>query len=204
MQICSCCFSSFSSLAPFSLNAFTMTKRESGLLAPSQLAANRSSLFSKENFEEEEKKKRDVLGSRSILSMAQRPTDSDPSLKQTKPKVLYENTYQLEPVRKFRSSEAKAIIQKVLETTLQSEKYDPDRSAYNTKLISQMIKDEVVELKYERYRIVVIASIGQVDDQGLQVSSRCVWDTNLDTSASGSFKNKSLFAVATVFAVYLE
>ena len=67
-----------------------------------------------------------------------------------------------------------------------------------------VIKDTVKELNYERYRIMCIVSIGQLDEQGIQLVSRCVWDTNRDTSASGSYKNKSLFAVATVFAVYLE
>ena len=135
--------------------------------------------------------------------MAQQPADSDIAIK-TKPKVLYENTFKLEPARKFRSSEAQAIIAKVLETNLKTEAYDASRSAYNAKLIAQMIKDEVKELNYERYKIAVIASVGQLDDQGLQIASRCCWDTNFDTSASASFKNKSLFAMATVFAAYYE
>lgn len=178
-----------------------MAMKESGLLAPQTLGARKSSLFSRENFEEEQLKKRE--GNQSVISMAHQPSDSDPATR-TKPKVLYENTYQLEPVRKFRSSEAKAVIEKVLENQLKTEKYDASRSAYNAKLIAQMIKDDVKDLNYERYKITVIASVGQLDDQGLSIASRCVWDTNFDTSATASFKNKSLFAVATVFAVYLE
>ncbi len=130
-------------------------------------------------------------------------TDSEQAIK-IKPKVLYENSYKIEPDRKFRSSEAQAIIQKVLETNLKTETYDAGRSAYNAKLIAQLIKDDIKDLNYERYKIAVIASVGQLNDQGMQVASRCVWDTNFDTSASASFKNKSLFAVATVFAVYYE
>ena len=126
------------------------------------------------------------------------------STTRNRPKVLYENTYQLGPKRKFKASEAKAVIESVLESTLKTEKYDPKTSAYNSTLLAQLIKDQVKELNYERYKILVIASIGQLNDQGLQVVSRCVWDTNFDTSASASYKNKSLFAVATVFAVYLE
>ncbi len=135
--------------------------------------------------------------------MAHQP-ETDPAATKNRPKVLYENTYKLEPPRKFRISEAKAIIERILKEHLEKEHYDASRSAYTAKLLSQIIKDEVKELNYERYKIAVIASVGQLQDQGMVAASRCVWDTNLDTSASASFKNKTLFAVATVFAVYLE
>lgn len=177
-----------------------MTARESGLLAPNMLGGRNSSLFSREAFQDELAKKRH--GNRSVVSMAHQP-DTDPATK-TRPKVLYENTYKLEPPRKFRSSEAKAVIERILKEHLEKEQYDASRSAYTAKLLSQIIKDEVKELNYERYKIAVVTSVGQLQDQGMVTASRCVWDTNLDTSASASFKNKTLFAVATVFAVYLE
>ena len=96
------------------------------------------------------------------------------------------------------------IIKNTVEKYLKDEKYDANASAQMAKTLALVIKDTVKELNYERYRIMCIVSIGQLDEQGIQLVSRCVWDTNRDTSASGSYKNKSLFAVATVFAVYLE
>lgn len=55
-----------------------------------------------------------------------------------------------------------------------------------------------------RYKIVVLVHIGQLCDQSMQISSRCLWDSTNDTFATYSFKNSSLFGVGTVYAVYYE
>lgn len=71
-------------------------------------------------------------------------------------------------------------------------------------LFCQVIKARVKDLMIPRYKIIVLVHIGQLTGQSMQISSRCLWDASNDTSASYSFKNSSLFGVATVFAVYTE
>ena len=55
-----------------------------------------------------------------------------------------------------------------------------------------------------RYKIIAIVHIGQLNDQGLRLGSRCLWDQGQDTFASYEFRNNSLFAVGTVYGVYAE
>lgn len=69
---------------------------------------------------------------------------------------------------------------------------------------SQVIRARVKDLMIPRYKIVVLVHIGQLTGQSMQISSRCLWDAANDTFASYSFKNSSLFGVATVYAVYFE
>ncbi len=38
----------------------------------------------------------------------------------------------------------------------------------------------------------------------VQIASRCIWDDGKDNSASVTFRNESIYAVATLFAVYFE
>lgn len=71
-------------------------------------------------------------------------------------------------------------------------------------LPSQVIRARVKDLMIPRYKIVVLVHIGQLTGQSMQISSRCLWDASNDTFASYSFKNSSLYGVATVFAVYFE
>ena len=40
--------------------------------------------------------------------------------------------------------------------------------------------------------------------QDIRCGSRCLWDSNVDNMASASYKNSSIYAVGTVFAVYFE
>lgn len=179
-----------------------MSTKENTLYPPGQLlAVKQSSLFSRESFHEDQMKKRE--GNRSVIALAQEPEEQ---VAATKPKVLYENTYKLQPERKFHSSAAQRVINEQLETYLKSETYDPNASAQMTKTLAQIIKDAVKDLKYDRYKIVCVVTIGELlnGDVGIMQASRCVWDTNWDTFASGIYKNKTLYGVATVYAVYQE
>lgn len=175
--------------------------KESGL-AQASIAGKTSSIFAKESlYELDSLRKKEAGASTSVIALAQQP-DEKPS--KAKPKLSYENTYILEPKRKFRAGDAQIIIDQVLVKHLKDEKYDPNACKQLAKTLAEIIKSSVKELNYERYKIICIVTIGQLDEQGLRCASRCVWDTNWDTFASGSYQNKSLYGVATVYAVYYE
>lgn len=70
--------------------------------------------------------------------------------------------------------------------------------------VSQVVRARVKDLLIPRYKFVVLVHIGQLCDQSMQISSRCLWDSTNDTFATYSFKNSSLFGVGTVYAVYYE
>ena len=170
------------------------------LLLPPQLSqlAKNSSLFSTASFHEHMKKK--GTGSRSVLALGQEP-DNAPK---RKPRHVYENTFKLEPERKFQASKVKAIIEDVLEKNLAEEKYDPKACLQMVKTLSEIIKGRVKDLNYVRYKIVCSVTIGQLNDQGYRMGSRCCWDAKWDTFATANFTNKTLFAIATVWGVYYE
>nr|XP_046265607.1 dynein light chain Tctex-type 5 isoform X2 [Scatophagus argus] len=118
--------------------------------------------------------------------------------------ITMENTYQLGPYRRFPVPAVTDILRDVLTSYLQEEKYEVEWSQKMTKTICEVIKARVKDLMIPRYKIVVLVHIGQLTGQGMQISSRCLWDASNDTFASYSFKNSSLFGVATVYAVYFE
>lgn len=55
-----------------------------------------------------------------------------------------------------------------------------------------------------RYKLIVIVHIGQLNSQNIFIGSRCLWDPKSDTFSSYVFRNSSLFALASVYAVYFE
>ena len=59
-------------------------------------------------------------------------------------------------------------------------------------------------IAYERYKIIVQVTIGELRDQGVRVASRSLWDTNTDNYASASFQNQSLWCSCMVFGVYQD
>ncbi len=177
--------------------------RDTGV--PSQLSqlARDSSLFSTASFHEHMMKKRESQSNRSVVALAQEPGQGEQGSRR-KPRIHFENTYHLEPKRKFEAGKVKAIIEQILEAQLKEEKYDPKASRQMTLTLAEIIKSSVKELNYERYKIVCTVTIGQLKEQGFRAGSRCCWDVKWDTFATGSFKNKALFAIATVWGVYYE
>lgn len=119
-------------------------------------------------------------------------------------KTYYENTYKVYPDRKLSVGEVEGIIAEVLNEHLRDQLYDLVKSRQICESISQEIKDKVKALGASRYKLVVLAHIGENRKQGIEITSRCVWNENLDNFASAHFKNTSLFAQAVVFATYYE
>ena len=74
----------------------------------------------------------------------------------------------------------------------------------NVLFLLQVLKARVKDLMLSRYKIVSIVHIGQLKDQGLRMGSRCLWDQSFDTFTTYEYRNKSLFAVGTVYGIYAE
>ncbi|XP_054452612.1 dynein light chain Tctex-type 5 [Anoplopoma fimbria] len=118
--------------------------------------------------------------------------------------ITTENTYQMGPYKRIPVPAVTDILKDVLTSYLQEEKYEVEWSQKMTKTICEVIRARVKDLMIPRYKIVVLVHIGQLTGQSMQVSSRCLWDASNDTFASYSFKNRYLFGLATVYAVYFE
>ncbi|XP_056149804.1 dynein light chain Tctex-type 5 [Lampris incognitus] len=122
----------------------------------------------------------------------------------TRTVVQMENTYQMEPYKRFPASIVNDVLKDVLTSYLQEIKYEAELCRQMTKTISEVIKARVKDLMIPRYKIIVLINIGQLCEQNMCIVSRCLWDASKDTFSSYTFKNSSLFAVANVYAVYFE
>ena len=45
---------------------------------------------------------------------------------------------------------------------------------------------------------------GSLDDRGIRVTSKCLWDPNSDNYTSYTYKNENYFCTALVFGLYHE
>lgn len=118
-----------------------------------------------------------------------------------------ENSYQLGPTDQTRFSPAK--VKTVIQDSLHF--YLSDKTSYHarewaglSRAMADDIKSRVKLLGYTRYKLVVQVNIGQHLGQGLEVASRCIWDTDNDNSATAVYETGDIFAIASVFGVYFE
>lgn len=119
-------------------------------------------------------------------------------------KQQVENTYRMEPKRKFPEREVREIIKNSLEALLGELTYSGTEFGFLTKLLSSRIMEQVKSLNIERYKLVCVVNVGSKHNQGLRIASRCLWNAENDTHVTASIENGTLFAVATVYGVYFE
>ncbi|XP_043989098.1 dynein light chain Tctex-type 5-B-like [Gambusia affinis] len=118
--------------------------------------------------------------------------------------TMIPNTYQLGPYKPFPITVISFILKEEITNHLRDVQYDPHHSREMTLTLCEVIRSRVKELMIPRYKTVILVHIGQLNGQGMQISSRCLWDPNFDTFVSHSFKNKTLFCSATVYGIYYE
>ena len=129
-----------------------------------------------------------------------------------KPVVKLENTYKLGPDdnKKFRPYMIESNIYELLKEKLNNcEKANP--SGYNAKAcaaltneLNDSIRREVKNLVLPRYRIVTYVNLGENLGQDVRVTSRCLWNPELDNHVSISYKTKNIWANCVVFVVYTD
>ena len=79
--------------------------------------------------------------------------------------------------------------------------YESDKCVEQCSRISQAVEKRVKGITPLDSKIVAVVYIGEIRDQGIEITTQCLWDPDVDNFATASFRNKSLFAVCTVFTV---
>ncbi|XP_038201435.1 LOW QUALITY PROTEIN: dynein light chain Tctex-type protein 2B [Arvicola amphibius] len=116
-----------------------------------------------------------------------------------------ENTYILRPIfqQRFRPSVVKDCIHAVLKEELASAEYSPDEMPHLTKRLSEIIKDKLKELGYDRIKWWCQVVIGEQRGEGVcNMAARCFWDADTDNYTHDVFMNDSLFCVVAAFGCF--
>ena len=124
----------------------------------------------------------------------------------SKPKPKLENTYKTKPDEghEFRSAAVRSAVEDVLRIHLKDVTYDPKQIKTLTCQLSTMIQHKVKGLGFERHKLICNVIVGQRQDQGVNMTSRCLWDPVSDNWACAEFVNDTVFAIATVHGVYFD
>lgn len=123
------------------------------------------------------------------------------------PQADVQPSYRMEPhpEKKFRPSEAKKIMDDVLEEALEGiSSYDAIKCRALTVQVCEDIKQKVKWLNFERCKLVCLAYFGSINGQGVRVASQCLWDDKVDSFASTTRTKADVFATALLFGVYKE
>jgi len=125
-------------------------------------------------------------------------------------------TYHIKPQenQRFSTSKATTIANDILLSELKGkadEKLVEEWSDFGDEFesLSKDIADKIKEeckssMNIPRYKVIVQVTIGQMKDQGVKITSRCLWDTSTDNYATVCFQNEHIWASAIVFGLYTD
>lgn len=120
--------------------------------------------------------------------------------------VRLENTYRLGPhdSQRFNAARVTRIVNEIMRAHLENAKYEPNKCRDLVQLLSEEIKSRVKSILYKRYKLIVNLTIGQSVASSLMMASRSLWNPETDNECTVTYKNNSLFAIATIFACYYD
>ncbi|PFH32760.1 Tctex-1 family protein [Besnoitia besnoiti] len=123
--------------------------------------------------------------------------------------TVYECTYRLGPSEdeKFFPSRVESMLEKVMGDFFRDKVFDPEHAASWAQQASGRVMEEMRAMQQQqmpRFKIVVQVVIAENAGQGIRVSSKSLWDVNLDNWGSYTHVQSDMYAVAMVFGCYRE
>lgn len=94
------------------------------------------------------------------------------------------------------------VIVEELDRLLSEVDYQGERCVAQCTEISQAVESRVKSITPEQTKVLSVVYIGEIRDQGIEITSQCLWDPDTDNFVSASFRSDTLFAVCTVFTVH--
>ena len=123
-------------------------------------------------------------------------------------KQKQENTFRIEPSDQFNLhlSELHEKIEDMLRDTIGQKRYVKDTCQLICLLLANQIKTLARQMiaAAERHKVLCLVVVNERCNQGISVSSRCLWNETTDNSIHVSYENHSISAVVIVHFVYCE
>ncbi|KAF5305102.1 hypothetical protein FQA39_LY09364 [Lamprigera yunnana] len=139
-----------------------------------------------------------------LLALHLKPNQCNENDVEIQKKIKYMNTYKLQSDKPFHVAKVEQILNDVLTEALENLTYNSEKCSHLTKWATAVIKDRVKSEKYDRYRLIIIVSIGEKAHQHVCCVMGFLWDLERDKYAVCVQENATVFAIAMCFGIYYE
>ncbi|CAB3234556.1 unnamed protein product [Arctia plantaginis] len=137
-----------------------------------------------------------------IGRVAERSSMLAPEFK--RPPLIYLNTYQLDPLKRFHPPSVIKAAGELLDELFTDHKYHPQESPTVALRIAGELMKAVKAMAFNRYRIISVVTIAQKRAQSYNNAISFLWDHERDGSINVNRDTSTAFIQVTVFAVYLD
>ncbi|XP_034481715.1 tctex1 domain-containing protein 2-like [Drosophila innubila] len=124
---------------------------------------------------------------------------------QAKPAARYAPTYRLEPKNPLRKERLELIVKDEMDKNYHDEyAFHPKYSLHMAAQVSEDIKTRIKALNFDRYRYIVLITVGEYLMQGLYSLANFLWDAEKDGYVNYTIETPKFFAVCSVFYLYYD
>ncbi|ELT95526.1 hypothetical protein CAPTEDRAFT_219102 [Capitella teleta] len=122
------------------------------------------------------------------------------------PQQKLENTHRMRPKEseQFVGYSVKHVTERLIEGSVAGFEYSPMAAAQLSRQLADDIKNEITELGCKRYKIVCLVYICEKKEQGMRMTSRCLWDTASDNVVTVAVEKPDFVINANIFGVYFD
>lgn len=124
---------------------------------------------------------------------------------QVKPAARYAPNYRLEPKNPLRKERLELIVKDEMNKNYNDEyTFHPKYSLHMAAQVSEDIKTRIKALNFDRYRYIVLITVGEYLMQGLYSLANFLWDAEKDGYVNYTIETPKFFAVCSVFYIYFD
>ncbi|XP_052873575.1 dynein light chain Tctex-type 5-like [Anopheles cruzii] len=116
----------------------------------------------------------------------------------------FQNSYRLESKYPFNRTAMQSMMNNFLQVYLGDYKYSAKRAKRLAENLGEELRNQFKRCHFDRYRAVVLVTVGDKASQDLRCVARALWDPENDDCASFSYEAATFFVVASVWAIYCE
>ncbi|XP_065370201.1 dynein light chain Tctex-type protein 2B [Calliphora vicina] len=121
-----------------------------------------------------------------------------------KPVMRFMPTYRMKSISPFNKEVCEKIIKTVMDNTFGEFTYTPKSTLELCAEVSEEIKNRIKAQNYDRYRYIVVVSIGEKLMQGFHSLVNFLWDADNDGYLSYTVDTPKFFAIATLYYIYYD
>lgn len=94
-------------------------------------------------------------------------------------------------------------MKQLMENRLSDFVYNPKAGEKLSMRLTEEIKAHIKARKFNRYKIIVLVTLGGKENQSIKILSRCLWG-EFDNYATYKFDSPEFYCIATVYAMYFD
>ena len=124
-----------------------------------------------------------------------------------RPVLKFQPTYRMESANPFQPEMCERILKNIITKQIEARKitkFDTKSTISVCRSLSEEILNQIKIKDFDRYKIIVVISIGEKYHQTFRQSTKFLWDAENDAIANYVYDRPDIYVIGTVYGIYYD